>query len=167
MTKKIVVAAFATMSLYIIGCRDSLASREGQLVSFSHEDAVEMVSMVMKSMIASQRFSRTDGRRTVIAVDALDTSSSVCDESVMSVARVFDMYLREELTNSGLFMIYDAENRSLANSNVLPQCRFKGKLIRSVMENGGVCLTLNAAIVDISTNVMMWNKNVSMQKLVQ
>ena len=95
MTRKIVVAAFAAVSLCISECRGSNASREGQPVSFTHKDAVEM-----------------------------DTSSAMCDEG----ARVFDAYLREELTNFGLFMIYDADNRSLANANVLClACRHKPK----------------------------------------
>ena len=127
-----------------------------------------MVSAVMRSIIASQaRFASADGRRKVIAVDALDTSSSMCDDGATSAARDFDMRLREELTNSGLFMVYDAENRSVANAGVLPRCRFKAKLVRSPMEDGGVCLTLNAAIVDIPANVVIWSKNVSVLKRVR
>ena len=168
MTKKIVAAAFAAMSLCISGCRDSVASRDGQPVSFAHEDAAEMVSAVMRSIIASQaRFACSDGRRMVISVDALDTSSSMCDDSTMSAARDFDMRLREELASTGLFMVYGAENRSVANASGLPRCRFKAKLGRSPMEDGGACLTLNAAIVDISANVMIWSKKVSVQKRVR
>ena len=168
MTRKILAAAFAAMSLCISGCRDSDASREGQPVPFTREDAAEMLSAVMHSIVSYQaRFACADGRRMVIAVDALDVSSPACDESAASAVREFDMRLRKELANSGSFIVYDAANRGFANAGVLPRCRFKAKLVASPADDGGVCLTLNAAIVDIPANAVMWRKKVVVRKRVR
>ena len=164
MIKQFLMSAFAVISTYFAGCSGFLGCDE-QSPMFTEEDAKLMVSQAIGSLMSSHRMSRPNGIRNVIVVDALDVSSTVGHENVAAVGRVFNMYLSEELTNSGLFLIYDADSHGgSSNSKIVPQYRFKGRLSSVAKEGGGASLILNAAIEDMSTNIVVWNKNLIIEK---
>jgi len=164
MIKQFLMSAFAVMSVCFAGCSGFLGCDE-QSPIFTEEDARLMVSQTIGSLMSSHRLSRPNGVRNVIVVDALDVSAAVDHENVAAVGRVFNMYLSEDLTNSGRFLVYDADSHGgSSNSKIVPQYRFKGKLSSVTKEGGGSSLILNAAIVDISANIVVWNKNIVIQK---
>ena len=110
---------------------------------------------------------KSNGRRNVIVVDALDVSSAADHEDVVAVGRAIDVNLRKELMDSGRFFVYEAGNRDPSASKIVPQYRFTGKLFKSAMDGGGVTLTLRVAIADVSKGLPVWSKKASVGKIVQ
>ena len=166
MIKQFLVSAFAVMSVCFAGCSGFLGCDE-QSPIFTEEDARLMVSQTIGSLMSSHRLSRPNGVRNVIVVDALDVSAAVDHENIAAVGRVFDMNLRKELTDSGLFFVYEADNCSHSAPKIAPQYRFKGKLSSVAMDKGIVDFMLSAAIADMSTGQVLWSKKVSVCKRVR
>ena len=162
--KRFLLNAFAIVLFGVSGCSGFVSCRDKQNVSFGQDDANQLVSVVVCSLATSRVFVKSNGSRSVVAVDALDVSSAADHEDVVAVGRAFDMNLRTELMNSGRFFVCDADDRSPSASKIVPQCRFTGKLSRLAVGERGAELTLSVAVADVSTGQVVWSKKASVGK---
>ncbi len=162
--KSYLLSAFAMLLLGISGCSSFVSCRDERSVYFGHDDANQLVSVVVRSLATSHVFSKANGSRNVVVVDPLDVSSASGHEDVVAVGRAFDMNLRTELMNSGHFFVCDADNCSPSAPKIVPQYRFTGKLSRLAVDEGGAQLTLSAAVADVSTGQVVWSKKASVGK---
>ena len=165
--KRFLLAAFAIALLGVSGCSSFVSCRDERSVTFEQDDANHLVFEVVRSLATSRVFSRADGRRNVVVVDALDVSSVDGRKDVVAVGRAFDVNLRKELMDSGRFFVCDADDRSPSAQKIVPQYRFTGKLSRLAVGEGGAELTLSAAVADISTGQVVWSKKASVGKRVR
>ena len=161
------LSAFAMLLLGVSGCSSFVSCRDERSVTFEQDDANHLVFEVVRSLATSRVFSRADGRRNVVVVDALDVSSVDGRKDVVAVGRAFDVNLRKELMDSGRFFVCDADDRSPSAQKIVPQYRFTGKLSRLAVGEGGAELTLSAAVADISTGQVVWSKKASVGKRVR
>lgn len=163
--KSYLLSAFAMLLLGVSGCSSFVSCRDERSVYFGHDDANQLVSLVVRSLATSHAFSKANGSRNVVAVDALDVSSAADHEDVVAVGRAFNINLRTELMNSGRFFVCDADDRSPSAPKIVPQYRFTGKLSKLAMDEGGAELTLSASVADVSTGQVVWGKKASVWKL--
>ncbi len=138
------------------------------VAGFSQDDIDYAVSKIVQNINkASERYAKPGVRRVINVKDVTnDTLSRGRDAGAL--AEALGQSIREELTNSGSFIVYNEKLAVTAQNRVLPEFVMFGRLTQRNMrkDNGDVYqeFSLNIQLVDVKTGLEFWQKRVPIRK---